>query len=101
MPFSVLSTFSLFSGIGRMKRSVSTASGAAQPVAFCESWEPARSVLHAHFPDVPVDDDVTSLGDLRSSDLVTGGFPCTDLSQAGRTRGLGVCSQASCSTYSS
>lgn len=86
-PAVSLSTASLFSGIAGIELGLGR-SGASSLLAFCERWEPARAVLGAHFRDVPVDDDVTSLGDLRGAELVTAGFPCTDLSQAGHTRGL-------------
>lgn len=82
-----LSTFSLFSGIAGIEAGLA-ASGAASPLAFCEAWPPARAVLQSRFAAVPVDDDVAALPHLRGADLVTAGFPCTDLSQAGRTRGL-------------
>lgn len=47
-----------------------------------------RSVLKRHYPDVERYDDVRSLTDLPSVDLVCGGFPCQDLSVAGRRAGL-------------
>lgn len=82
-----LATFSLFSGIAGIELGLSAA-GAATAVAFCELWEPARTVLRERFPGIPIDDDVTTLTDFRGAQLVAAGFPCTDLSQAGLTRGL-------------
>ena len=82
-----LATFSLFSGIAGIELGLSAA-GAASAISVCERWEPARAVLRAHFPDIPIDDDVTTLVNLHGAQLVTAGFPCTDLSQAGLTRGL-------------
>jgi len=56
----------------------------------CEIWEPARAVLAARFPGVPVHQDVTTLEGLPTgTELLTAGFPCQDLSQAGRTLGIG------------
>lgn len=60
---------------------------------FCECDPEARAVLARHFPDVPIADDIVKthavVGQIsRGSDLLTAGFPCTDLSQAGRTRGF-------------
>jgi DNA (cytosine-5)-methyltransferase 1 len=56
----------------------------------CEVWPAARAVLAARFPGLPVADDVRSLARLPEDiDVVTAGFPCTDLSQAGRTAGIG------------
>lgn len=49
----------------------------------------ARAVLAEHFPTVENVPDVRRLRALPSGvDLVTAGFPCQDLSQAGRTRGI-------------
>jgi DNA (cytosine-5)-methyltransferase 1 len=54
----------------------------------CEWWEPAQEVLNRHFPHVPLHDDIQTLKALPDVDVVTAGFPCTDLSQAGRTAGI-------------
>jgi DNA (cytosine-5)-methyltransferase 1 len=46
-------------------------------------------VLSSHFPGIKLEDDVRTLRALPSdTELVTAGFPCTDLSQAGRTAGI-------------
>jgi DNA (cytosine-5)-methyltransferase 1 len=81
----------LFAGIGGLERGFAAAlGGRTHPTLLCESWEPARRVLAAHFPDVPLHPDVRELRDLPAgTDVVTAGFPCTDLSQAGRTAGIG------------
>lgn len=84
---SPLTTTSLFSGIGGIERGLCQ-SGAASLTSLCERWDPARSVLQAHYPGIAVADDVTALTGLGAVDLATAGFPCTDLSQAGLTRGL-------------
>src|SRR6185437_2157869 len=60
-----------------------------EPLLFCEKYEPARAVLADRFPGVPCDDDVLTLRRLPSAtELVTAGFPCQDLSQAGLTAGI-------------
>lgn len=47
------------------------------------------AVLEARFPDVPRHRDVADLVNLPSdTELLVGGFPCQDLSQAGRTAGI-------------
>lgn len=77
----------LFSGIGGLelpfyKRGADTA-------LLCERWQPAVSVLMARFPDTEVQPDVCTLKSLpHGTEVVTAGFPCTDLSQAGRTAGI-------------
>lgn len=56
----------------------------------CEVWPAARAVLAQRFPGISVQDDVRDLKRLPENiDVVTAGFPCTDLSQAGRTAGIG------------
>lgn len=82
-----LSTASLFSGISGIEVGLARA-GAATVGSFCERWGPARDVLRAHYPEIHVDDDVTTLADFGGAELLAAGFPCTDLSQAGMTRGL-------------
>jgi DNA (cytosine-5)-methyltransferase 1 len=78
----------LFAGIGGLERGLADAGHHA--AMLCEVWEPARAVLAARFPDVPLEGDIAALASLPSDvDVVTAGFPCTDLSQAGRTAGIG------------
>jgi DNA (cytosine-5)-methyltransferase 1 len=60
----------------------------AQTVAMCESWEPARRVLAAHFPDIDVAPDVADFLPTTPYHVLTAGFPCTDLSHAGGKAGI-------------
>lgn len=76
----------LFAGIGGIEVGLKRSGGRAD--LLCESWEPANAVLGARFPEVPLVGDVRSLRSLPAVDLVSAGFPCTDLSQAGRTSGI-------------
>ena len=55
----------------------------------CEIEDAAAAVLRARFPTVPLTRDVLTLEALPECDLVAAGFPCQDLSQAGRTAGIG------------
>lgn len=59
-------------------------------VAFCEIDELPQKVLKKQFPDIPIFHDVTKLkGDeLPQVDIITGGFPCQDLSVAGKKQGF-------------
>jgi DNA (cytosine-5)-methyltransferase 1 len=60
-----------------------------ETVLLCEVWAPAQAVLTKQFPDVPLEQDVQHLKALPGEvDVVTAGFPCQDLSQAGRTAGI-------------
>lgn len=78
----------LFAGVGGLELGLSAAGHEAS--IFCEIWDPARAVLAARFPDIPCERDVRSLRSLPSEvELLVGGFPCQDLSQAGLTTGIG------------
>ena len=62
-----------------------------ETVAFCEFDEHARKVLKKHWPDVPIHNDVRELDGKQyrgSVDVVCGGFPCQDLSTAGKQAGF-------------
>ncbi|MCP2247677.1 DNA cytosine methyltransferase [Lentzea aerocolonigenes] len=80
----------LFAGIGGIERGFHEALGdALDTVLLCENWEPAKRVLAHHFAGVDLHPDVQTLRDLPANlDLLAAGFPCTDLSQAGRTAGI-------------
>ncbi len=78
---------SLFSGIGGLELPFQQAGHLTE--LLCDVWEPARKVLTARFPGVRLFGDVRDIPRLPPGvDLVTAGFPCTDLSQAGRTAGI-------------
>jgi DNA (cytosine-5)-methyltransferase 1 len=59
-------------------------------VAFCEIDPYCQAVLRKHWPDVPCFSDVRDLHahDVGPVDLICGGFPCQDISVAGRGAGL-------------
>jgi DNA (cytosine-5)-methyltransferase 1 len=80
---------SLFSGYGGLDLAVSKVLG-AEVVWHCE-WEDAPSkVLEANFPSVPNYRDVSTVDweSVEPVDILTGGFPCQDLSLAGKRAGL-------------
>ena len=66
-----------------------------RPVAFCEIDPFCRRVLRKHWPDVPIYDDVRDLTAVRlradgiEPDVICGGFPCQDISNAGKGAGIG------------
>lgn len=83
----LMSVAGLFSGIGGLE--LPLARHGFTTALLCERWEPASAVLEAHFPGVPKIDDILKLEKLPTDvNVVTAGFPCTDLSQAGRTAGI-------------
>ena len=81
---------SLFSGIGGFDLAFQRLAWDCAGV--CEIDPQAQSVLRRRFPGVTVFDDVHKVGKnthaKHSVDLVCGGFPCQDLSIAGRRAGL-------------
>ena len=104
---------SLFSGIGGLDHGLARAG--FRHAFFCESDPWRRTVLAHHFPGVPIYEDVAALGHQSSADigrstrgghnasaesdgelprggrgvdLIAGGFPCQDISVAGRRAGL-------------
>lgn len=84
-----LRVLDLFSGIGGFSLGLERAGG-FETVAFCEIEDFPRRVLAKHWPEVPCYDDVRNadFGSLGPVDLVTGGFPCQDISLAGEGAGL-------------
>lgn len=82
----------LFSGIGGFSLGLENAG--FETVAFCEIDKKARAVLAKHWPNVKVFEDVTQLTKEKldehgiSVDVICGGFPCQDLSVAGKGAGL-------------
>jgi DNA (cytosine-5)-methyltransferase 1 len=79
----------LFSGIGGFSLGLERAG--MQTVAFCEVDPACRQVLKKHWPDVPIFEDVKTLTakDIHDTvDVICGGFPCQDISVAGRGAGL-------------
>ena len=82
-----LRTVGLFAGVGGIEKGLGAAGHEAR--LLCEIEPTARAVLDRQFPDVDKHDDVTTLKDLPAdTQLLAGGFPCQDLSQAGQTRGI-------------
>lgn len=59
--------------------------------AFCEIDKHAQKVLQRNWPDIPLYDDVTKLkaDDIAGTiDVITGGWPCQDVSTAGKMLGV-------------
>ena len=79
---------SLFSGIGGLDLGMERAG--MQPAYQVEIDKTCLRVLATHWPDVRRLGDITAQpsADLAGVDLVCGGFPCQDLSVAGRRKGL-------------
>lgn len=86
---SVMKVAGLFAGIGGIEHGFEQA-GRFTTELLCEWWTPAREVLADRFERDAreIAADVSKLRSLPPVDVVTAGFPCTDLSQAGRTAGI-------------
>jgi len=81
----------LFSGIGGFALAASWVWGdELELVGFCENDSYCQQVLAKNFPGVPIYDDITELeaDGFTGIDLLTGGFPCQDISVAGKGEGI-------------
>ena len=80
----------LFSGIGGFSLGLERAG--FETVAFCEIDTNAQLVLKKHWPHVPIYDDVSAInGETfrdQTIDIICGGFPCQDISIAGKGAGI-------------
>lgn len=86
-PGRSLKVAGLFAGIGGLE--LGLRDEGHQALMFCEIEPTAQAVLETRFPGVPLEADVCKLQKVpKSTDLLAGGFPCQDLSQAGKTAGI-------------
>jgi len=83
----------LFSGIGGFSLGLERAG--MKTIAFCEIDEKCRQVLKKHWPDVPQYKDIKTLSweklkndGIEKPDVICGGFPCQDISVAGKQEGI-------------
>jgi DNA (cytosine-5)-methyltransferase 1 len=87
-----MNVLDLFSGIGGFSLGLERAG--MRTVAFCEIDSFARRVLAKHWPGIPCYDDVRNLtadrlkADGITADVICGGFPCQDISEAGLGAGI-------------
>lgn len=85
-----MNVLDLFSGIGGFSLGLER-TGGFKTVAFCEIEPFAQQVLSKHWPEVSLFPDVTELSSNHigeSVDVICGGFPCQDISVAGKKKGL-------------
>ena len=84
-----MNVLDLFSGIGGFSLGLERAG--MKTIAFCEVDKKCQEVLRKHWKDVPIFDDVTTLKGTdidETVDVICGGFPCQDISLAGKGAGL-------------
>lgn len=87
----MLNVLDIFSGIGGFSIGLEAAS--MQTVAFCEINPFCQKILKKHWPLIPVFSDITTIHkeDLKALlpiDVIAGGFPCQDVSIAGKKKGI-------------
>ena len=83
---SKLTVAGLFAGIGGIELGLHKAGHITK--LLCELEPGAKHVLETRF-EMKVSPDVRKLPALTGVDLICAGFPCQDLSQAGKTAGIG------------
>lgn len=84
-----MSILSLCSGYGGLELALQSAFGPQRIDAVCDNYKAARQVLAHYHPTTAIHNDVNdpALSDYKS-DVITFGFPCQDLSRAGKQAGL-------------
>jgi DNA (cytosine-5)-methyltransferase 1 len=80
---------SLFTGTAALDQAATEVLGAA-PAWFCDNDPAASALLAHHHPNIPNLGDITTVDwtAVEPVDILTGGFPCQDISAAGRRIGL-------------
>ena len=85
MTLKMVDTFSGIGGFSLAARWV----GGFETVQFVERDPYCQQILRKHWPDVPIHDDICTFNPERgSADVVVGGFPCQDISTAGKQAGI-------------
>jgi len=84
-----LKLLDLFSGIGGFSYAAEKIVGGYKTTQFVEIDPYCQSVLRKNFPNTPIHDDIKTFSAKQGQfDVFTIGFPCQDLSVAGRQRGI-------------
>ena len=78
-----------FAGIGGFSYAAENLVGGFKTVQFIEIDPYCQQVLNKNFPNIPIHDDITTYrAEPYSAHVITGGFPCQSISQAGRREGI-------------
>lgn len=86
-----MSILSLCSGYGGLEQAIDQALGHQTIDAYCDNYKPARQVLKTHNPWTRIHNDVNDEALLNyKSSIIAFGFPCQDLSNAGKRAGIGI-----------
>jgi DNA (cytosine-5)-methyltransferase 1 len=81
-----MQSIGIFSGVGAIELGFGRAG--IETTLLCEVDAAAQAVLRRHYPRKRLVDDVRHLRQIPHVDILSAGFPCQDLSQAGETKGL-------------
>jgi DNA (cytosine-5)-methyltransferase 1 len=88
MAGSSLRMIDTFSGIGGFSLAARWLGG-IETVQFVEREPYCQRILRKHWPDVPIHDDICTYEPTHgSADIICGGFPCQDISTAGKQAGI-------------
>ena len=88
-----LNVLDTFAGIGGFSLGLER-TGRFKTVAFCEIEPYAQKVLAKNWPEIPIYEDIREITADRlirdgiRPDVITGGFPCQDISAAGKQAGI-------------
>lgn len=86
---SDLTMLDTFAGIGGFSYAASKLVGNIKTTQFIEIDPFCQKILKKHFPNTPIHDDIrTFTARPFQYDVVCGGFPCQDISVAGRREGI-------------
>tara|TARA_B100000424_G_scaffold267831_1_gene261452 strand:- start:43 stop:915 length:873 start_codon:yes stop_codon:yes gene_type:complete len=78
-----------FSGIGGFSYAAEKLVGGFETTQFVENDPYCQKVLNKHWPNVPIHDDITTFtAEPFQFDAICGGFPCQDISTAGKGKGI-------------
>lgn len=81
-----LTCLDLFSGIGGFHLGLNKVG--FKTIAFCENDKYASRVLNKNYPNIPNIGDITKIKTFPKADVICGGFPCQDISIAGKMEGI-------------
>jgi DNA (cytosine-5)-methyltransferase 1 len=82
----MFNTISLFSGIGGIEKGIERWCSVQK---FVEIDKACQNVLQSCFPEIPIEDNVKNIKKVsKTIVMLSGGFPCQDISHAGKGKGL-------------
>ena len=85
-PITMLDTFA---GIGGFSYAADKLVGGFKTTQFIEINPFCQKILNKHWPNIPIHNDInTFTAGIGQFDCITGGFPCQDISVAGRQEGI-------------